>query len=126
MLTEGVPEELHNTFPRTFPGHVHLEGHEVEEYEFLGCCHCGRAGLPRSRCDNCHNLFIPPVGRCVACLVVRTTVTVCCGCDGIHVGGDPPILNDKHNSSVANFFLTGLNHMTHTLLTRLEMILNHP
>ena len=40
----------------------------------------------------------------MACLVVRTAGTVCCGYGGILVGGKPPILNNKHNSSVANYF----------------------
>ena len=100
----GVPEEFYNVFPRAFTEHVHSEEHKVEEFEFLGRCHCGRVGLPRSRCDNCRNPCIPPMGRCVACSVVGTARTVCCGCDGIIVGDEPSILNDKHNSSVTDYF----------------------
>ena len=100
MFPEGVTEELHNAFPREFPGLVHSKEHEVEEYEFLGCCHCGRIGIPRSRCDNCRNLFIHPMGRCVAFLVVGKVGTLYYGCDGILVGDKPSILNDKHDSSV--------------------------
>ena len=90
MFPEGVPEEFYNVFPRAFPELVHSEEHEVEEYEVLGCCYCGCVGIPRSRCDNCRNPFITPMGRCVTCSVVRTGGTVCCGCDGILVGGLAP------------------------------------
>ena len=93
MFPEEVSEELHNASPRTFPGMVHSEEHEVEEHEVLGCCYCGCIGISRSRCDNCRNPFIPPMRRCVGCLVVRMTGTVFCGCDGILVGDDPPPLS---------------------------------
>ena len=86
MFPEGVPKELHNAFPRAFPGLVHSEEHKVEEYEVIGRCPCRCVGIPCSRCDNCCNPFIPPMGRCVACLVVGTAGTVRCGFDGIIVG----------------------------------------
>ena len=76
VFPEGLPEKFHNASPRTFPGHVYSEEPEVEEYKFISRCHCGHVGIPRSRCDNCRNPFILPMGICVACSVAGTAYTV--------------------------------------------------
>ena len=82
LFPEGISEDLHNSFPRAFPGLIHLEEQEVEVHDVLGCYYCGRVEIPRSCCDNCRNTFTPPpLGRCVGCSVVGMLGNVCCGCD---------------------------------------------
>ena len=106
VFPDGVQEALELVFN---------EKEDVEDFEenvefdILGRCLCGHMGNPYSWCENCRGPFVPPLGRCEDCLTATSSVSGPAGskfyyCDGILVGDEPPIVNNKTNPSITDYF----------------------